>query len=136
VTPLEGVRGFEGGDQVVDRGVLAPPLAAETLAAAEPGALQHLGAGRPGVPLGSRSASATISQMRAAGAEMFRSLAISIIATPPPNPFQHELYIVRRAEPIASRTVRPIVRTALAGPAQGRHRRPLPARAPAAPSRP
>src|SRR5438876_7821510 len=37
---------------------------------------------------GSRSASATTSQTRAAGAEMFRSLAISIIATPLPNPFR------------------------------------------------
>ncbi|TMD37416.1 MAG: MarR family transcriptional regulator [Chloroflexi bacterium] len=41
---------------------------------------------------------------------MFRSLAISIIAPPPPNPFRHELYIVRRGEPIASRTVRSVAR--------------------------
>ena len=52
MTPFEKVLGFEGGDQLIDLGVLPLPLAAETLAATEPGALQHLDAGRPRVPLG------------------------------------------------------------------------------------
>src|SRR5205807_10284131 len=82
---------------------------------------------------GSRSASDTTPQTRAAGAGIFRSLEISITATHlHHDPSDSIAYIVRHVEPIACRTVRRIVRSSLEGLLQGRRRRPHPARAPAA----
>jgi hypothetical protein len=51
VPPLETTLRFEGGDHLVDLGVLTSPLAAEPLSPAEAGAFQNLDAGRSRVPL-------------------------------------------------------------------------------------
>jgi hypothetical protein len=51
VPPLETTLRFEGGDHLVDLGVLTSPLAADPLSPAKPCALENLDAGRSGIPL-------------------------------------------------------------------------------------
>ncbi len=52
MTPLQQTTRFEGSDNLIHLGILTIPAAADALAAAAPGALQHLDLTRPLVPLG------------------------------------------------------------------------------------